>query len=308
MRHHFGTLLLFCLSVLLVFLAPIAVQAESHVEYTVQIKVDGSAIWSIRQVGTAIQVSPDTFSEFRNNVTSLMKAAIAQTERNMTVTGFKYTADVSDRLVVVRYQFEWSNFSKIEKSEIDVGDVFEIQDFFRRLLGDGELYLVYPSSYVVTTVFPEPDERNDTLQKIGWIGTVEFGISEPRVSFKENPASFELVQLVGQNATLLVSIVLIVSSLSAGYYMFVFRHKTRKESTKSPEPSDLLVTESDEDRIVKLLKASAGGMHQSAIVDKCKFSKAKTSQLLAILEGKSIIRRYKKGRDKIVVLVEPKSS
>jgi uncharacterized membrane protein len=55
---------------------------------------------------------------------------------------------------------------------------------------------------------------------------------------------------------------------------------------------------------VKLIKSSGGTLHQSAITDQFGFSKAKTSQLLAVLERKGIIRRYKKGRDKIVVLVE----
>jgi uncharacterized membrane protein len=45
-------------------------------------------------------------------------------------------------------------------------------------------------------------------------------------------------------------------------------------------------------------------MRQSDINDALKFSKAKTSQLLAALEKKGDITRYKKGRDKIVNLAE----
>ena len=45
-------------------------------------------------------------------------------------------------------------------------------------------------------------------------------------------------------------------------------------------------------------------MRQSAIAEQCRFSKAKTSQLLAVLEQKKVITRYKKGRDKIVTLNE----
>jgi uncharacterized membrane protein len=38
------------------------------------------------------------------------------------------------------------------------------------------------------------------------------------------------------------------------------------------------------------------------IAEQCRFSKAKTSQLVAALEQKGVVRRYKKGRDKIVTL------
>ena len=45
-------------------------------------------------------------------------------------------------------------------------------------------------------------------------------------------------------------------------------------------------------------------MRQSDITRLCRFSKAKTSQLLAALEKKGDITRYKKGRDKIVNLTK----
>jgi uncharacterized membrane protein len=66
----------------------------------------------------------------------------------------------------------------------------------------------------------------------------------------------------------------------------------------------LPIVETDEEKIVRLLKSSHGSLHQSAIVEQCRFSKAKTSQLLAALESRGVVRREKKGRDKIVALVE----
>jgi uncharacterized membrane protein len=45
-------------------------------------------------------------------------------------------------------------------------------------------------------------------------------------------------------------------------------------------------------------------MRQSDIKDNFRFSKAKTSQLLAALEKRGAITRYKNGRDKIVNLNE----
>jgi uncharacterized membrane protein len=62
--------------------------------------------------------------------------------------------------------------------------------------------------------------------------------------------------------------------------------------------------ESDEEKIIKIIRSSGGKVRQSTITEQCRFSKAKTSQLLAALEQKGIITRYKKGRDKIVTLNE----
>ena len=62
--------------------------------------------------------------------------------------------------------------------------------------------------------------------------------------------------------------------------------------------------ENDEERTVKLIRSSGGVCINPPSTDQLGFSKAKTSQLLAVLERKGVIRRYKKGRDKIVVLLE----
>ena len=61
---------------------------------------------------------------------------------------------------------------------------------------------------------------------------------------------------------------------------------------------------SEEDKVLKLLKSYGGSMRQSEITEQCRFSKAKTSQLLTALEKKGSITRYKSGRDKIVTLKE----
>jgi len=75
-------------------------------------------------------------------------------------------------------------------------------------------------------------------------------------------------------------------------------------AARTIEPGGLLGLVSDEEKAVKLIKSSGGSLHQSAITDQLGFSKAKTSQLLTVLEHKGVIRRFKRGRDKIVVLVQ----
>jgi len=62
--------------------------------------------------------------------------------------------------------------------------------------------------------------------------------------------------------------------------------------------------EDDEDNVVTLLKAAGGRLYQSTITKKCGFSKSKTSELLTSMENKGIVRRQKKGREKLVTLIE----
>ena len=66
----------------------------------------------------------------------------------------------------------------------------------------------------------------------------------------------------------------------------------------------LTLPENEEEKVLRVIRSSVGGVYQSAITERCKFSKAKTSQLLSALEREGKVRRVKKGRDKIVNIVE----
>jgi uncharacterized membrane protein len=69
-----------------------------------------------------------------------------------------------------------------------------------------------------------------------------------------------------------------------------------------------LLVESEEEKVLRIVRANGGTAFQSAITEQLRFSKAKTSQLLTSLEKKGVVRRYKKGRDKIVTLAEKNRS
>ena len=60
--------------------------------------------------------------------------------------------------------------------------------------------------------------------------------------------------------------------------------------------------ETEEDKVLKILKTSVAACANQTLLIQCGFSKAKTSQLLTALEKRGNITRYKKGRDKIVNL------
>ena len=93
----------------------------------------------------------------------------------------------------------------------------------------------------------------------------------------------------------------VVVAVFAGWFFLANKH--RKQGVKETAVAPMLL-ETEEEKVVRALRSNGGSAYQSAIKEQCRFSKAKTSQLLSSLEAKGIVVRTKKGRDKIVNLVE----
>jgi len=286
------------------------VYGENRTEYTIQVDSSGSATWVIRQTGKNLSASLDALVEFQNKVTSIVEAARNQTQRDMAApkNSLSITSNVSGSYVTVEYRFYWENFSRIENTAIVIGDIFQVENFFLQLYGDGEVYITYPSQYIVETVSPPPSQRDDPLQILGWPGTEDLNKEGSRIVLIRKSASLGLLELLGQNIILLVSFVVLVTGASLSVYVFRQRRKKKEKTMKINEFPSILGMESDEDRIIKLLRASGGSMYQSSIAKQCDFSRSKTSQLMTVLEDKGIVERRKKGRGKIVVLIEPQRS
>jgi len=298
-------ILIIIVSLTLLLIPYRTVYGEGQIEYTIQIDIEGSATWIIIQV-VDINASLDTWEGFQNRVTSLVEAAKNKTQRDMTVEtdSMAMTINTSWPSKTVEYRFYWKNFSKIENTKIIVDDVFQVENFFLQLYGDGELYITYSSKYVVETVSPSPNQRDDSLQMLKWFRTKDFINGQPIIILRNRSLTPGFLETLGQNAVIIMSLIVIAAGSSAGFYVFKYHKKKEKEAVKAPELKSLPRIESAEEKIVKLLKSSGGSLYQSVIADQCKFSRAKTSQLLTALEGKGIVSRYKKGRDKIVILIE----
>jgi len=275
--------------------------SEGQIEYTIQVGGDGSAAWIVRR--TVIQDSIDTLEEFQNRVEALVETAKNETGRDMTADVESMTLTPSGSNITVEYKFYWRNFSKIEDKKIIISDVFQVQDIFLQLYGNGEIYITYPSQYIVETVSPSPQERNASLQTLKW-ETEDFINPLPIIILRDKSLTPGFLETLGQNAAIILGMALIAAGSSIGFYAFKRHKKKESETVKTPELIGLPRIESAEEKIVTMLKSSGGSLYQSAIVDQCKFSKAKTSQLLTALEKRGIVSRYKKGRDKIVTLIE----
>ena len=279
---------------------------QDYIEYKVQINSDNSATWTITQVAD-INASIGSWSDFQQRVATLVDAARNETQREMTLDEeslqMATTIFWETQSKTIEYTLKWQNFSVTENGKIIFGDVFRVADFFSQLYGDGELQITYPSTYAVESVSPTPNNQNSTFQTLEWISTQYFMNGKPSAaltSISSNQNAYDWQQ----NAIIALGSATVVAGALIGFYTFKRRNRKEKVYQKSMASRSTMM-ESNEEKIIKVIRSSGGSLHQSMIAEQCRFSKAKTSQLLAALEQKGVVRRYKKGRDKIVTLNEP---
>jgi len=302
MRDHRLTVCTLTLAILFI-LTPLRVaECQNYVEYDIQIRSDGSALWTITQF-SAVNATTESWGGFQQKVFMLVDSAQTVTNRDMEVdaNAFQINTTISSESKITEYSFVWRNFSIIQGKELTFGDVFKVKDFFSQLFGDAALQLTYPPDYTVKSVYPPPYERQETTYTLKWARTQDLGVNTSIVlTLQQNQSIGAALGQYGLAAILVLAVGVTVSAF--GVYAVKKRRGKSKTAQEQLEP--LSAFETEEDKIVKLLKASGGAMRQSEIAERCNFSKAKTSQLLTALEGSGKLTRYKKGRDKIVTLNE----
>jgi uncharacterized membrane protein len=285
---------------LLLMLVPLfRANCQNYVEYSVQINPDGSATWQITNFAD-VNATVDTFQDFQQKAVNLVSSAETVTNRQMRVdeNSVEINTTISADSKVTEYSFIWLNFSIVQGNEIIFGDVFGVNNFFSQLYGDAAFQVTYPLTFNVKSVTPAPYAQSSSAKTLSWARTQDLTAGETSVVLTSAPSSGSSNQdLINVGAILAV-----VSALSFGGFYAFRRRRGNKKIVENIVVADVPQFESEEDKILKLLKSSGGSLRQSDINDKCRFSKAKTSQLLATLEKRGTITRYKKGRDKIVKL------
>ena len=288
---------------LLLLLVPVyRATCQTYVAYSVQINSDGSALWKITNFSD-INADVDTFSGFQSKVSNVISLASIVTQRTMEVdeNSLQINTTISSQSKTTEYSFLWQNFSIIQGKQLIFGDVFKVNDFFNLLYGDDALSITYPSTLTVKSVNPAPYQRDDSTKTLDWARTQDLVNGKTEVVLTSTPVNGSSNQN-GQLYIIIVGVVAVGAALSGLAFFMLKKRKPITATAATPSESTELVTE--EDKILKLLKSSGGSMRQSDIVEQSRFSKAKTSQLLAVLEKNGVITRYKKGRDKIVNLTE----
>ena len=277
---------------------------QDYIEYKIRLNPDGSADWSTIKVSD-LNASIDV-EGFQQKIENLIGNATATTGREMSldVASLAVSDEISwepqSRTTV--YVFTWLNFSIVTDGNITFGDVFETPNFFGQLYGDGTLQITYLTDYSVQSASPPPNEQDNATQSLKWFRTQDFVNGKPNVTLTKLQ---EITTGNGWQQEILIGFVSATSvALSLAGLYIVRRRRIKSAASINSAPSGVSTLESDEDKIIGIIRSSGGSIHQSDITEKSRFSKAKTSQLLTILEGRGVITRYKKGRDKIVTLNE----
>lgn len=274
-------------------------------EYLIEAHVDGSAAWTVEH-RFLFETEQDEilyrqysnltyFSHFQTNVRQVLDMARNATGReDMNVEDFKMEIDVFDSCKIVRYKFDWSNFAESDGTQLKIGDVFQVNGLF--LLGDGGLSIICPSAYFVKMVHPEPNVFAD--QMLTWYAVTDLKMEELTVVFEKETGS--MIGALIKNASLIIGLITFFGGISASLWFFFKFRKKKKEATYGPVVIPEI--EDDKEKVIAVLRDAGGYMYQSTIADKCGFSRSKISKLLKTMEEKEIIRRYKKGREKMVML------
>ena len=299
MRNYRLTVCLVICTLILLLNPLYTAQAQNYFQYNVLIKSDGSADWTIIQFSNA-NATVDSWNIFQQKIYDLVDSASTLTNRLMSVD--ENTLQINTTVIAdsktTEYSFTWQNFTAFRGNELLIGDVFQVPNFFGQLYGDAALQLNYPSEFTVKSVFPAPYlQQNSDLQ---WSRTRDLTTNPVDIVLirgsqsQTNPNNLQLYSII---------IILVAAGILLSFLNF-FILRRRKHNITSANQTEFSLLMSEEEKVLKLLKSTGGRIRQSQIIDQLKFSKAKTSQLLGVLEKQGSITRYKNGRDKIVTLKE----
>jgi uncharacterized membrane protein len=301
MSNHRLTVSLAICTLLLLLLSLHAAQGQNYFQYNVQIKSDGSAVWNITQFSN-VNATVETFDIFQQKIFDLVDSAASITHREMTVdeNSLQINTTISSESKTTEYTFVWQNFSIVRASQVSFGDVFQVNNFFGQLYDDAALQLNYPPEFTVKSVSPVPYERQDSADMMMWSRTQDLVTNRVSIVLTSDSQTGNGTSNGWQFYAIVVAVIVVGAFLSlVGFFMLKRRKNNASSATTIESP-----IMSEEDKVLKLLKSFGGSMRQSEITEQSRFSKAKTSQLLAALEKSGSITRYKNGRDKIVTLKE----
>ncbi|MDS0260202.1 hypothetical protein NDI56_12430 [Haloarcula sp. S1CR25-12] len=217
---------------------------------------------------------------------------------------------------VVTYRFRWTNFAVGNDTYIEAGDALSGLYLDRNT----SLTLQWPGGYRSQTVTPSPDEATDS--SVTWRGRQSFGADEPRVvASAGRPLGDDVVErspLPGVLGLILVSVA--VTAAGYGAYRYVLADDDAGDgggdsAAASPDdtpadgagasddtpPADLL---SNEEQVLKLLRAEGGRVKQQALASELDWTAAKTSQVIGGLRDDGELETFRIGRENVVTLPE----
>lgn len=301
------------LSLLILFPSlPVFAELAWAVTYKIEVHTNGSATWTIEHsalletendVTLFFQYSgSNKFEEFKENVTSLVNEAWLRIGRDMGATNFGMDAgiyyEVTGTHGIVKYRFDWIGFAEVEDDRVEIGDVFD-GEYISLHQGD-VLIIEYPVGYaVLLESTTEPDANKEHDRELVWYGPRNFGVREPMVTFEKTTST--IIDIINQYLLAIISVI-VLAGIGTSLWFFRFRGKEEK---RVGDYLAKIAIETEEEKIVMLLRTAGGRLPQSTIIQQLGFSKSKTSKILKNLENKGIVKREMIGkRRKTVTLTD----
>ncbi len=283
---------------------------------TIDVHENGNAVWTMEeylplanqneideweeyiQSGESIEQYQYDIEEFRGRIEWLIILAELSSDRSMNAENFNLSHDTLNTLSgtfgIVRFSFEWINFSRTEPDKFFIGDVFSEGMI---LSYDNVLVINIPMGYEVESVSPDFDERDGN--RLIWDGTLAR-------SFDKGEPALVLSREKTDTGIWVPVLVMVILAAAASVLLFK-RKKSFISSTKndvepilSPTVTEVL---EDEEMIEQILIRSGGQMYQSEIVKLSGLSKSKISIVLSKMKEDGMIIKIKKGKGNIIRLV-----
>jgi uncharacterized membrane protein len=293
-------------------------ELDESTTYQISINSDASAHWIIERRfilnnQEEVTIFQNYISEFDTKKDIYLEDFANETqilvERGNLISGRSMKAEYFDVTVglletataiygVIKFEYDWTGFAKIEEERLVVGDVFE-GGFY--LYKDDTLIVNYPNKFGLQAVSPLPDDERPNEQSLLWYGRRNFGGGEPTIILTTE--KLENDPLLQNNIFLIIGVAaIIILVIFVAYWLYKHQKNKRQRFSKSVENKKFEI-KSDEDKVVELLEKTGGQIYQSMITKQLAFSKAKTSLLLTEMEKKGLVKRKKMGREVIVTLL-----
>lgn len=291
--------------------------AESII--TIDILENGDAVWTIeKRVPLTSQdeindweefiqkihdenQSQKDIIEFRERIAWFIRSAEKFSNRSMEAEKFNISYDTVktpfDVFSIIRYSFEWKNFSRMDSEKISIGDAFSEGMV---LSSDNVLVIKIPEGYDVQDIYPGFDKRDGN--RLIWDGTLIR-------SFSKGEPALVLTRTGFSQITLLLILVSIAVAISGSVVFLKRRHDLIYDINKNTSPAPgtgIEVDDSnDEEKMIEQLLIKSGGQaYQSEIVKQSGLSKSKISTVLTNMKKTGQIVKIRKGKENLIRLVD----
>jgi uncharacterized membrane protein len=297
-------------SLFLFFLILWAQAAAAQALITVEVHENGDAIWTMEKrlslpnqtdvedweefIKTAQAENQQDLLDFGKRMDWFLVSAQTLSGRPMKAENFNIIYDTakspSDSYGIVRYSFNWLNFSRLENGKIFIGDSFSEGMVLSQ---DNVLVIKIPDGYDVESVSPAFDKRDGA--RLIWDGTLyrNFNRGEPNLVLARS-GSGQWFYLV----------ILIVIASGAAIIFFIKRKKTKPQQDPSSSPDNLEIEDLKYEEIIKrFLVRSGGEASQSDIITEISLSKSRVSTILSQMKDKGEIIKIKNGKGNLIRIV-----